>query len=115
MFSAIGQNKNASWGCGAERLLDEADQDFIPCGQFCNDIDHPGHVDLSKARYGWCIPKSFVRIMNHLDPRRLLVRTFDPEELGPEEPVQEPREPVFSFGRRRKSKSESGAYFEHEL
>ena len=98
-----------------EGVFSRLNDEVVPSLQFSDDIYHGGHVQLPKARYGWGLFEGLIRVIERCDLCRPLIDPLDLEELGTKEPIQEPRQPIFSFGRRCESESELGADFEHEL
>ena len=100
-----------------EGVFRRFDDEVVPSLEFSDDVDHTGHVKLTKARYGWrcLIDTSRVRVIQRFDLCRPLIDPLDLEELGTKEPVQEPRKPVLAFWRRSKSERVPWANLEHEL
>ena len=113
MFTPVTQHKYAP--IVAKRLIDRLDDEGVPVLQFSDDVDHPSHVELPKARYRWGLFEGFIRVTQSNDLCCPLICPFNSEKLWAEEPVQEPRKSVFAFWRRRQSESKLGANFEHKL
>ena len=113
MVSTVGQNQDAPIirDCFYGQIMYEP----VPVLEFSKDVDHSGHVELPKPRHRGGLFEGLTRVVQDLDLCRPLLCPLDPEEFGTEEPVQKPRQSIFTFGRRCKSESELWANFEHKL
>ena len=99
MFTPVGQYQYTP--VGSESPFSRLNDEIVPSLEFSDDVDHTGHVKLTKARYGWGLLEGFIRVIQSCDLCRPLIDPLDLEELGTKEPVQEPRKSIFSLRRRR--------------